>query len=159
MKDLTRQILSLLLISSLLIGVMGLNLHHHICGVTGSHYVSLNDVHCSDSFHCCTAEPSETSDCCESEAPENEDYVSEDQTSCRNYIQTIELRINTLTDTAKKLIKKAVAVIVVLFHIDEEKDNNNKDHYITSDSFQIIKIPIQKIISYIHISARSAYSA
>jgi hypothetical protein len=162
MKDLSRQILSLLLISTLLIGLSGINLHHHICGSTGSHYVSLDNPEnpcgncksCTqrkETQSCCTALPS---DHCEEATEESvDDYC------CSDYMQTLELKVNIFTDTAKKVLKRAVTFVYFLINISPNENKEDKDHFITSDDFQFIKIPIQKVISFIHISARSAYAS
>jgi hypothetical protein len=162
MKDLSRQILSLMLISTMLIGLMGINLHHHICGATGSHYVFLDnpDNPCGSCTSCNESE--ETSSCCTASPSNHCEKASElsvDDACCSDYMQTIELKVKTFTDTAKKVLKRAVTFVCFIFNMVPNENQDGKDHFITSDDHQIIKIPIQKVISFIHISARSAYAS
>jgi hypothetical protein len=158
MKDLSRQIMSLLLISTLLIGLIGINLHYHICGATGAHYVFFDEQEnpCESCSSCITKK--ETSSCCSQKSKDCSEISIEDE-CCSDYTETIELKIKTFTDTVKKVLKRAVAVIVILINIKDEDSKNNNERYISSEENQIIKIPIQKVISFIHISARSAYSS
>lgn len=160
MKDLFRQILSLLLISSLLIGVLGINLHHHICGSTGNHYVSLekSESHCINNNDCCATDHMELENCCSQDIKDNKPNADGSKDKCQDYIQTLKLKIQTITDNAKKLINTAVKVFVLIFSLQNE-DHNDNDYRRISSKQTVIKQPIQEIISYIHYSARSAYSA
>ena len=160
MKDLFRQILSLLLISSLLIGVLGINLHHHICGSTGNHYVSLekSDSHCSNYNDCCATDHNESENCCKQDINEKNNENNETHSKCKDYVQTLKLKIQTITDNAKKLINTAVKVFVLIFTLQSE-DHEDNDYQRISSKQKVIKQPIKEIISYIHFSARSAYAA
>jgi len=158
MKDLSRQILSLILISTILLGIIGVNLHHHVCGATGSHYVFLDnpDDPCGKESSCCESE--ESSSCCSSKSNDCTD-ASIEHDCCSDYIQTIELEVKTFTETAKKVLKRAITFVYVFISINSAEDNDNNEHFINSEDYQVIKVPIQKVISYIHISTRSAYSS
>ena len=158
MSDLFKQILSLLLISSILMGVIGINLYHHICECTGNHYISLtkHDNPCHQSEQSCCNNEHESS--CSNESSQNEKKPSlKSESCCHDFTQLIKLKIKFTTDTAKKIVKRALFVYVYLFNFDENDSQNNAKPCIISKQFQIIKVPIQKLISYIHISARSAY--
>jgi hypothetical protein len=138
---------------------MGINLHHHICGSTGSHYVSLDNPEnfCGSCSSC--SQSKETTSCCPSTTKDNCNESSIDDDCCSDYMQTIELKVKTFTETAKKVLKRAVIFVYFIINISPEEAKDSKEHFITSDDYQVIKIPIQKVISFIHFSARSAYAS
>jgi hypothetical protein len=148
-----RQILSGVLILALLISVVGINIHHHICTVTGRHFISIlerTDCH-AHNLQCCeeNQESDDHNSCC---THHSESTGIAKKRGCYDFNE-----YKAVAESFVKLSEQIIEIPVIIIELNTYYTNEinvNKKFIPLQIETGVIKFPILKIITFIHNSAQ-----